>query len=102
MAQHTINIFTDHLSTNSLTVHPGDSVIFQLKRTDDVTVEFDTTAGSPFAQSVIPLGHTGPLSTLSTDSVLSTASGTYEFSVFPDSRDPAGTLKGKLDVTPDW
>ncbi len=99
MAQYTVNIFIDSLSPSALTVHPGDSVIFQLKRTDDVTVEFSTT---PFAQSIIPLGHTGALSSQSTDAVLSTASGVYEFSVLPDSRDPAGTLKGKLDVTPDW
>ena len=102
MAQYTVNIFTDHLTPSSLTVHPGDSVQFVLKRTDVVTVEFRSSAGTPFSRSDIGLDGSNSLTANASDTVEASASGSYGFKVVPDDRDPPGTLSGDIDVTPDW
>lgn len=105
MAQYIVNIFIDSINPAALTVHPGDSVKFQLKRTDSVTVEFRTTAGTPFTQSDFGLDGSNSLTAESSQTIVANASGVYGFKVVPDDhdpRDPPGTLSGDIDVTPDW
>nr|AYM53441.1 hypothetical protein [Melittangium lichenicola] len=102
MAEYTVNIFIDSISPAALTVHPGDSVKFQLKRTDSVTVEFNSSAGTPFILRDFGLDGSSSIAAESSQTVVSSASGVYGFKVVPLDRDPPGTLSGDIDVTPDW